>query len=144
MLQRILVAVVGIPALLFILILAPDWATAALLCALCAVGAHELLAATVSPEKTRRWWGLSGITGITVICHTYLQGIGQTAAANLTVWLLAAFLVLHTQGTAVPGHLRCSHGRRGHSTGLQLPDAAAADGARWRHCADRICGGLLL
>lgn len=94
MLQRILVAVVGIPALLFILILAPDWATAALLCALCAVGAHELLAATVSPEKTRRWWGLSGITGITVICHTYLQGIGQTAAANLTAWLLAAFLVL--------------------------------------------------
>ena len=45
MLQRILVAVVGIPLLLFVLIIAPDWATAALLCALCAVGAHELLAA---------------------------------------------------------------------------------------------------
>lgn len=31
MLQRILVAVVGIPLLLFVLIIAPDWATAALL-----------------------------------------------------------------------------------------------------------------
>ena len=44
MLQRILVAVVGIPLLLFVLIIAPDWATALLLCALCTVGAHELLA----------------------------------------------------------------------------------------------------
>ena len=45
MLQRILVAVVGIPALLFILCWLPHWATAALLAALCVVGAHELLSA---------------------------------------------------------------------------------------------------
>ena len=94
MLQRILVAVVGTPLLLFVLIIAPDWATAALLCALCAVGAHELLAAACPKDITRRWWGLSGILGVTVILHTYLTGIGETGAAALMAWLLAAFLVL--------------------------------------------------
>ena len=94
MLQRILVAVVGIPLLLFVLIIAPDWATAALLCALCAVGAHELLAAACPKDITRRWWGLGGIVRVTVILHTYLAGIGETGAAALMAWLLAAFLVL--------------------------------------------------
>lgn len=94
MLQRILVAVVGIPLLLFVLIIAPDWATAALLCALCAVGAHELLAAISSREIARRWWGLSGIMGVTVILHTYLSGIGEAGAAALMAWLLAAWLIL--------------------------------------------------
>ena len=94
MLQRILVAVVGIPLLLFVLIIAPDWATAILLCALCAVGAHELLAAVSSREIARRWGGLSGIMGVTVILHTYLSGIGEAGAAALMAWLLAAWLVL--------------------------------------------------
>ena len=94
MLQRILVAVVGIPLLLFVLIIAPDWATAALLCALCAVGAHELLAAACRKELCRRWWGLSAIMGVTVVLRTYLAGIGQAGAAALMTWLLAAWLVL--------------------------------------------------
>ena len=92
MLQRILVAVVGIPLLLFVLIIAPDWATAALLCALCAVGAHELLAAACSKDITRRWWGLSAIMGVTVVLRTYLAGIGEDGAAALMTWLLAAWL----------------------------------------------------
>ena len=62
--QRIIVAVIGIPLLLAILCVAPDWATAALLCALCAVGAHELLAAACPKDITRRWWGLGGILGV--------------------------------------------------------------------------------
>ena len=94
MLQRILVSVVGIPLLLFVLIIAPDWATAALLCALCAVGAHELLAAVCGRENARRWWGLSAIMGVTLILHTYLSGIGGADADMLMVWLLAAFLIL--------------------------------------------------
>lgn len=52
--QRIIVAVIGIPLLLAILCVAPDWATAALLAALSVVGTHELLAAVCGPEKTRR------------------------------------------------------------------------------------------
>ena len=94
MLQRILVAVVGIPLLLFVLIIAPDWATALLLCALCTVGAHELLAAACRKELCRRWWGLSAIMGVTVVLRTYLAGIGQDGAAALMEWLLAAWLVL--------------------------------------------------
>ena len=93
MLQRILVAVVGIPLLLFVLIIAPDWATALLLCALCAVGAHELLAAACHKDLCRRWWGLAAIMGITVILRAYLSGIGQTGAAALMTWLLAAWLI---------------------------------------------------
>ena len=53
--QRILVAVVGIPALLGVLCFAPDWATMALIMGLCIIGSHELLAAVLPPEKTRRW-----------------------------------------------------------------------------------------
>ena len=56
--QRIIVAVIGIPLLLAILCVAPDWATAALLAALSVVGTHELLAAVCGPEKTRRWTAL--------------------------------------------------------------------------------------
>ena len=45
--QRILVAVVGVPALLGVLCSAPDWATMALIMALCIIGSHELLAAVL-------------------------------------------------------------------------------------------------
>lgn len=43
---RILVAVVGIPLLLAVLLVCPDYATAVLLAAMCAVGAYELLYST--------------------------------------------------------------------------------------------------
>ena len=53
--QRILVAVVGIPALLAVLCVAPAWATALLLAALSVIAAHELLTAVSGPDKARRW-----------------------------------------------------------------------------------------
>ena len=65
--QRIIVAVIGIPLLLAILCVAPDWATAALLAALSVVGTHELLAAVCGPEKTRRWTALPAVMGILVV-----------------------------------------------------------------------------
>ena len=49
--QRILVAVVGVPALLAVLCAAPDWATLALLMGLCIIASHELLAAVLPPER---------------------------------------------------------------------------------------------
>ena len=49
--QRILVAVVGIPALLAVLCIAPAWATALLLAALSVIAAHELLTAVSGPDK---------------------------------------------------------------------------------------------
>ena len=43
--QRILVAIIGVPALIGVLCFAPDWATAVLVAALCVSGRHELMAA---------------------------------------------------------------------------------------------------
>ena len=43
MLKRVMVAVVGVPFLLLVLIWAPDWATMVLVAAMCAIGAWELL-----------------------------------------------------------------------------------------------------
>ena len=53
--QRIIVAVIGIPALLAVLCFAPDWATAVLVALLCVIGCHEFMAAA-APLKARRWW----------------------------------------------------------------------------------------
>ena len=43
--QRILVAIIGVPALIGVLCFAPDWATAVLVAALCVIGCHEFMAA---------------------------------------------------------------------------------------------------
>lgn len=43
MFKRVMVAVVGIPLLLLVLILAPDWATMVLVAGMCAIGAWELV-----------------------------------------------------------------------------------------------------
>ena len=42
--QRILVAIIGVPALIGVLCFAPDWATAVLVAALCVIGCHEFMA----------------------------------------------------------------------------------------------------
>lgn len=74
--QRIIVAVIGIPLLLAILCVAPDWATAALLAALSVVGTHELLAAVCGPEKTRRWTALPAVMGILVVRIFTVRAMG--------------------------------------------------------------------
>ncbi|MBR5572035.1 MAG: phosphatidate cytidylyltransferase [Oscillospiraceae bacterium] len=96
MLQRILVAVVGIPLLLFVVLWAPEWATAVLLCALCVIGAHELISTVCGKEKGKRWFGLAGIMGVCVVLLSFFSGIGEAAAsaALLVKWLLIALTVL--------------------------------------------------
>ena len=49
--QRILVAVVGVPLLLLVLVWAPDWATMALVMLLSVIGAHELMHALCGAER---------------------------------------------------------------------------------------------
>ena len=93
MLQRILVAVVGIPALLFILCWLPHWATAALLAALCVVAAHELLSAACAKPIASRWFGIAAILGVLVTFSPYWATHSDTAMV-LMPWLFAAFLVL--------------------------------------------------
>ena len=52
--QRILVAIIGVPALIGVLCFAPDWATAVLVAALCVViggGAAGMMAAISAAEQ---------------------------------------------------------------------------------------------
>ena len=89
--QRILVAVVGVPLLLVVLVVAPDWATMALVCLLSIVGAHELLSAVCGGEKAKRWFGLSAMMGVFSVLSVYFS---QRRFAGVTVALLAAMVVL--------------------------------------------------
>ena len=93
MLKRILVAVVGIPALLFIFCWCPEWATAWLLIALCLIGSHELCSAVMAKEKANRWFPMAGVLGIFTVFMPYWQG-GTDSAIGLMPWLMAAFILL--------------------------------------------------
>ena len=94
--QRILVAVVGIPALLGVLCFAPDWATMALIMGLCIVGSHELLAAALPPEKTRRWWGLAAALSAFTVAEVYFrhERFAGTPIQGLMPWLTAALVIV--------------------------------------------------
>ena len=96
--QRILVAVVGIPALLAVLCIAPAWATALLLAALSVIAAHELLTAVSGPDKARRWTVLPALCG--VLLAYYLTSVGNFAVLTplamvvfLLLWLLPTLLI---------------------------------------------------
>ena len=92
MVQRILVAVVGIPVLILLLCVCPHWVTAALACLLCAVAAHEFIA-TVMDKKKERWWALSAVMGIYVVFLPYGRQNSATAL-DLMPWLLTVFVLL--------------------------------------------------
>lgn len=91
MLKRILVAVVGIPALLFVLCWCPEWASFLLVAALCVIGAHELLAAALPKSVATRFWGLAG--GISVITVWLFSGMGDRVLQTVFVWCLVALLL---------------------------------------------------
>ena len=102
--QRIIVAVIGIPLLLAILCVAPDWATAALLAALSVVGTHELLAAVCGPEKTRRWTALPAVMGILVVLHFYGAGhLWQLPLGIVDGLLLVGVIALPVAGVLTYG-----------------------------------------
>ena len=94
--QRVLVAVFGIPLILAIVVLAPAWATAVALAALCVIGAHELLNAVCGGEKARRWFGLAGAMAVFTMLMVYC-GDGRfdhTPLPALAKVFLAAMVVL--------------------------------------------------
>lgn len=95
--QRILVAVVGIPALLAVLCIAPAWATALLLAALSVIAAHELLTAVSGPDKARRW------TVLPALCAVLLLGRQVFSWPGLEWLLLAAALALPLSGVLTYG-----------------------------------------
>ena len=93
--QRILVAVVGVPALIGLLCFAPDWATAVLMALLCVIGCHEFMAAA-APEKARHWWGLAATLSVFTVFTVYF-GSGDfqgSTAHHIMRWLLTALIVV--------------------------------------------------
>ena len=94
--QRILVAVFGIPLILAVVVIAPDWATAVALAVLCVIGAHELLNAVSGPQKAKRWFGLAGAMAVFAILDIYCGGarFAGTALPTLAAFFRAAMVVL--------------------------------------------------
>ena len=93
--QRILVAVIGIPALLGVLCFAPDWATALLVSLLCVIGCHEFMAAA-APLKARRWWLFAAALSVFTVFTVYFRDAAFTGSTIFVLmpWLLAALLVV--------------------------------------------------
>ena len=88
-------AVIGVPALIGVLCFAPDWATAALVAALCVIGCHEFMAAA-APEKAGHWWGLAATLAVFTVFTVYFSGgdFAGTAIHTIMRWLLAALIVV--------------------------------------------------
>lgn len=104
-----MVAVVGIPFLLVVLLLLPEWAPAILVTAMCAMGAHELLHAVGVKNKALRWAGV--LAAALVPVEIYVTA--WTERTFLPLLALAFVFVLfglaignYGKPTAIPfGHL---------------------------------------
>lgn len=99
--QRILVAVVGVPLLLLVLVWAPDWATMALVMLLSVIGAHELMHALCGAEKARRWWGLASTMSVFAVISVAwsdekyrVWGLALTGKLLLTAFIVLAFVCM--------------------------------------------------
>ena len=90
--QRILVAVVGVPFLLFVLIWCPPWATAALLIALSVIAAHELCTAVCTAKKGNRLYGLAACMSVMVICLPMVSSMRTFLVFVLAVLVIALFV----------------------------------------------------
>ena len=99
--QRILVAVVGVPLLLLVLVWAPDWATMALVMLLSVIGAHELMHALCGAEKARRWWGLASTMSVFAVISVAwsdekyrVWGLALTGKLLLSAFIVLAFVCM--------------------------------------------------
>ena len=98
MFQRVMVAVVGIPALLLIFSVAPAWVAMLLIAAMCAVGAHELLHAIAAGETGRRLAPLTMLAAALVPLCVYgeesIRAMPFTAMPVLPLTGLLALLLI--------------------------------------------------
>ncbi len=79
MFKRVMVAVVGIPFLILVLGVAPEWATMLLVCGMCGVGAWELMHA-VCGENGRPLIPLTMIVAMLVPVGVYQEMLAEMAA----------------------------------------------------------------
>ena len=94
--KRILVAVVGVPFLLAVLVAAPYWATGLMLCVLCVIAARELMSAVRGTDRTRHWWGLAAITSVFVLAAVLFSDprFSQVPMRNLFLYSAVALVLL--------------------------------------------------
>ncbi len=97
--QRILVAVVGVPLLLFILIWAPEWATMVLVMLLSIIGASELLTAVCGKEKGTRLCGLTRTMSVFIVFNGFSQvDFPEFSTSRIILeiipWFLCAYVVI--------------------------------------------------
>lgn len=99
MFKRVMVAVVGVPFLLFVLVWAPEWATMVLLAGMCGLGAFELMRAAAG-EKGKRLIPLTVLTAALVpvclyaMCEYTHEELGITMGLPLLpLWLPVLGLV---------------------------------------------------
>ena len=90
---RILVAVVGIPLLLVILLVLPVYATAILLAAMCAVAAYELLYRT-SVVRDKAVVTVSCLMSVTVAAWSYFGCPDHWLLPGIAAYSLVLFLLL--------------------------------------------------
>ena len=128
--QRLIVAGIGIPVLLLILLACPAWATAAMCALLSAVGCYELMHA-VGGEEWKRLAPLTVASGALAFCagHGIIDGMALMAWVFLTVvYVFATAIVTHGKPGAVSFKTDMAglFGALGHSindadTGVLLP-----------------------
>lgn len=97
--KRVLVAVVGVPFLLLVLIWAPVWAAAVLVAAMCAVGAYELMHAVTGSRKDWFLLLLPPILGGSLNLWIY-AGWGEPWLAWFTFLAALFFYSILRYGTA--------------------------------------------
>ena len=92
MFKRVMVAVVGIPFLILVLGVAPEWATMLLMCGMCGVGAWELMHA-VAGEAGKSLIPLSVLSAVLVPVCVYMElSIRYAKLTALPVLPLTALL----------------------------------------------------
>ena len=104
-----MVAVVGIPFLLVVLLLLPEWAPAILVTAMCAMGAHELLHAVGVKNKALRWTGVlaAALVPVEIYVTAWTERTFLPLLALVFVFVLFALAIgNYGKPTAIPfGHL---------------------------------------
>ncbi len=121
--QRLIVAGIGIPVLLLILLACPAWATVAMCALLSAVGCYELMHA-VGGEEWKRLAPLTVASGALAFCagHGIIDGMAIMAWVFLTVvYVFATAIVTHGKPGAVSFHPDGGPLRRAASRGLCQP-----------------------
>lgn len=104
MLQRVLVAVFGIPVLILILCVLPAWGTALLLAATCAIGAWELMGA-VKAWPNKRWAVAFCAAGVPVWLYLDRDLLPFLLLIILFAMFLSAILAYERQNPIPFAHL---------------------------------------